>query len=155
MTTASKNGFDWHCEEHNTYGWRGDECPQCPKAPTTIESMQARITELEAAMAQSEPVAYTYEQIVDINSDKQGNWPKEYVSYSVFNKRSYGFKGEIPLYTHPQSQEAIERRVAEAVAKAGEVMRERCLHYVHSSDSRDEAIAHINYLPSITLEDLK
>ena len=37
---ASKNAHDWHCEDHDTYGWRGEACPLCPKARGEAEMIE-------------------------------------------------------------------------------------------------------------------
>lgn len=46
--SATKNSHDWHCEEHGTYGWRGESCRQCPEAPSKIKSLRAQIAEFKA-----------------------------------------------------------------------------------------------------------
>jgi hypothetical protein len=49
MTPATKNAHDWHCEDHDTFGWRGEACRQCPEAPSEITTLRTRIAELEAS----------------------------------------------------------------------------------------------------------
>lgn len=49
MTAATKNAHDWHCEDHDTFGWRGEACRQCPEAPSEITTLRTRIAELEAS----------------------------------------------------------------------------------------------------------
>lgn len=43
MTAATKGAHDWHCEHHDTYGWRGESCRRC-------ESEQASRRELAEAL---------------------------------------------------------------------------------------------------------
>lgn len=47
MTLANKNAFDWHCEDHDTYGWRGDECRMCSKAPSEESRLRAEVKILQ------------------------------------------------------------------------------------------------------------
>jgi len=50
---ASKNAHDWHCEDHDTYGWRGEACPLCPKArgeAEMIEQLEARLSNMTQAV---------------------------------------------------------------------------------------------------------
>lgn len=37
---ASENAHDWHCEDHDTYGWMGEACPMCPKARGKTEVIE-------------------------------------------------------------------------------------------------------------------
>lgn len=50
MTSANKHAFDWHCEEHDTYGWRGDACKLCPEAPSELPQLRTRVAELESQL---------------------------------------------------------------------------------------------------------
>jgi len=43
---ATKNAHDWHCEDHDTYGWRGDECRQCPTAPSETDALRNELDRL-------------------------------------------------------------------------------------------------------------
>lgn len=44
MSTATKDAHDWHCEEHDTYGWRGEACRLCPvTSPILNSTVSARI----------------------------------------------------------------------------------------------------------------
>lgn len=52
MVNATKNAHDWHCEDHDTYGWRGQACKQCPEAPSETESLRRQRDELLAALLQ-------------------------------------------------------------------------------------------------------
>lgn len=62
---ATKNAHDWHCEDHGTYGWRGEECRQCPTAPSETEALRNERDRLVALCCQ------LYEAERDKN---QQNW---------------------------------------------------------------------------------
>lgn len=51
---ASENAHDWHCEDHGTYGWRGDACRQCPTAPSEAGTLRAALAELVALKDQKD-----------------------------------------------------------------------------------------------------
>ena len=56
---ASKNAHDWHCEDHDTYGWRGEACPLCPKArgeAEMIEQLEAENAGLRRRLAEVDNV---------------------------------------------------------------------------------------------------
>ena len=56
---ASKNAHDWHCEDHDTYGWRGEACPLCPKArgeAEMIEQLEAENAGLRRRLAEVDKV---------------------------------------------------------------------------------------------------
>lgn len=46
MSKATSNAHDWHCEEHDTYGWRGEECRKCPVAPSEITTLREQVEKL-------------------------------------------------------------------------------------------------------------
>ena len=48
---ATKQSHDWHCHNHDTYGWRGEECKQCPVTPGEVEQLAFRNERLEADYA--------------------------------------------------------------------------------------------------------
>jgi hypothetical protein len=56
---ASANAHDWHCKDHDTYGWRGEACRLCPEAPDkqreereSVEKQLAAVTaERDALLA--------------------------------------------------------------------------------------------------------
>ncbi len=41
---ATKNAHDWHCEDHDTYGWRGEECRKCPTAPSEADALRNELS---------------------------------------------------------------------------------------------------------------
>lgn len=43
---ATKNAHDWHCEDHDTYGWRGEECRKCPTAPSEADALRNELNRL-------------------------------------------------------------------------------------------------------------
>ena len=49
MSKATSNAHDWHCEEHDTYGWRGEACRKCPTAASEITTLREQVEKLEAA----------------------------------------------------------------------------------------------------------
>jgi len=52
---ATKQSHDWHCNNHDTYGWRGEECKQCPAAPYDATSeLQVEIATLKEKVTQLE-----------------------------------------------------------------------------------------------------
>ena len=59
---ATKQSHDWHCHNHDTYGWRGEECKQCPVAPSKVEQLQAENAALKERVAQLEGDRDTYKQ---------------------------------------------------------------------------------------------
>ena len=46
MSTATPNAHDWHCEEHDTYGWRGEACRKCQEAPSEITALREQVEKL-------------------------------------------------------------------------------------------------------------
>lgn len=52
MSKATKNAHDWHCEDHDTFGWRGESCSQCPTAPSEIESLRQQLASRDAEVAE-------------------------------------------------------------------------------------------------------
>lgn len=64
---ASKNAHDWHCEAHDTYGWRGEECRQCPVAPSEISTLREQVEKLtkerDEAVAGFEAAASKYRNL--------------------------------------------------------------------------------------------
>lgn len=52
---ATKQSHDWHCNNHDTYGWRGEECKQCTAAPYDATSeLQVEIATLKEKVTQLE-----------------------------------------------------------------------------------------------------
>ena len=51
MSTATSNAHDWHCEEHDTYGWRGEACRKCPEGPSEIVHLREQVEKLKAELA--------------------------------------------------------------------------------------------------------
>ena len=49
---ATKQAHDWHCHNHDTYGWRGDECKQCSVTPSEVEQLVFRNERLVADYAE-------------------------------------------------------------------------------------------------------
>lgn len=37
---ATKNAHDWHCQDHDIYGWKGEECRLCPKSPSEADYLR-------------------------------------------------------------------------------------------------------------------
>ena len=50
MSTATSNAHDWRCEEHATYGWRGEACRKCPEAPSEITALREQVEKLKAEL---------------------------------------------------------------------------------------------------------
>ena len=46
MSKATKNAHGWHCEEHDTYGWRGEACSKCPTAPSEVDVLREQVEKL-------------------------------------------------------------------------------------------------------------
>ena len=46
MSSATPNEHDWHCEEHDTYGWRGEACRKCPETPSEITALREQLAAL-------------------------------------------------------------------------------------------------------------
>ena len=46
MSKATSNAHDWHCEEHDTYGWRGEACRECPTAASEITTLREQVEKL-------------------------------------------------------------------------------------------------------------
>ena len=78
MTSANKNAFDWHCEDHDTYGWRGDECRMCPEAPSEASRLRSEVKILQeqnaALLVAIEAKDAALEKIACVgNGDSHGN----------------------------------------------------------------------------------
>ena len=58
---ATKNAHDWHCKEHDTYGWRGESCCMCPEVPSEVECLRQQ---LDAAWAQAHRLALELECLI-------------------------------------------------------------------------------------------
>ena len=58
---ASANAHDWHCEDHDTYGWRGEACRLCPEAPDeqreARESVEKQLAAVTAERQQARQTA--------------------------------------------------------------------------------------------------
>ena len=64
---ATKNAHDWHCETHDTYGWRGDSCKQCPINSDAEKSKRDLIMR---QICESEPADPDHERTVCINYER-------------------------------------------------------------------------------------
>ena len=60
MSKATSNAHDWHCEEHDTYGWRGEACRECPTAASEITTLREQVEKLtkerDAEIARNRPL---------------------------------------------------------------------------------------------------
>ena len=63
MSKATKNAHDWHCEEHNTFGWRGESCKQCPTALSEIESLRQQLAKKDTEIARLKTVPMKYRRM--------------------------------------------------------------------------------------------
>ena len=50
MSKATSNTHDWHCEEHDTYGWRGEACRKYPTAASEITTLRDQVEQLKAEL---------------------------------------------------------------------------------------------------------
>ena len=50
MSKATSNAHDWHCEEHDTYGWRGEACRRCQEAPSESTTLRGQVEKLKAEL---------------------------------------------------------------------------------------------------------
>lgn len=63
---ATQKNHDWHCEDHNVYGWRGDVCKECT-APDSKHDTWLDLPEME-----------------DVARAKVEGWEIEYRTHDAF-----------------------------------------------------------------------
>ena len=116
MSKATGNAHDWHCEEHNTFGWRGESCKQCPTALSEIESLREQL----AAKHPSASLTWLFTHCLAIGMDCRSDSGK--------------LEHDIALFTSNQKKE-IESLREQLIAMEDKYIVERGMRRLNSGEA--------------------